>query len=154
MKKEKLRYGMYGFVPYQLGGTIHAGIQFGHGVVEYQLKYGKNKEYLDWAKEDKTFIILNGGTTNDTDGTLNSLQKELKSFGIKYATFREPDLNNALTAIVFLLDERVWDVDKYPYEESLISFEVPGEEEPEKVMSKEDFKMLKVRKFIKNFRLI
>ena len=30
-----LEYRMYGLVNYQLCGTIHAGIQFGHAVVDY-----------------------------------------------------------------------------------------------------------------------
>ena len=30
-----LEYRMYGLVNYQLAGTVHSGIQFGHAVVEY-----------------------------------------------------------------------------------------------------------------------
>jgi hypothetical protein len=55
---------MYGLVNYQLSG-IQKGIQFGHGVVDYGMKYIESHEYQRWAKNDKTFIILNGGTTND-----------------------------------------------------------------------------------------
>lgn len=109
MKKSNLKYRMYGLVNYQLSGTVHAGIQFGHAVVEYAQKYYKDDSYQSWAKNDKTFIILNGGITNDSmDLGMQGHLSALKSMKIKHAAFREPDLNNALTAIVFLVDERVY----------------------------------------------
>lgn len=148
MKKQKLTQRMYGFVPYNLS-DIQKGIQFGHAVVEYQLKHGKTVEYLDWAKKDKTFIILNGGTTNDVSGTINALQKDLKSLGIKFATFREPDLNNALTGIVFLLDERVWDREKYIYAQEEIPFEI----EEGFSLTKDEKRFKVIRDFISKFRL-
>ena len=63
MKKENRIYRMTGLVPYNLS-PIQQGIQFGHGVIEYSLDFGDTPEYQKWAKKDKTFIILNGGTTN------------------------------------------------------------------------------------------
>lgn len=112
-----LEYRMYGFVPYQLSG-IQSGIQFGHGVVEYANLYSDTETYLKWSQKDKTFIVLNGGTTNsDVNklGTLNGLVGVLQSLGIKYSTFHEPDLGDVLTSVNFLLDERVWDKENYPY---------------------------------------
>lgn len=122
---EKLEYRMYGLVPYNLS-PIQQGIQYGHAVVEYMLNfpvdlkiYGDTKK---WATEDKTFIILNGGTTNKNRelgsgipfGSLNKHSEELINNGIKTAFFTEPDLGDQLTAVVFLVDERVWDKEKYP----------------------------------------
>lgn len=125
---QELEYRMYGLVPYNLS-DIQKGIQFGHAVVEYMLKYPvdpetKNETYK-WATKDKTFIILNGGTTNmkldetkapfmEYKGTLNSYAHELRISGIKTAEFYEPDLGDQLTAVVFLADERVWNKEKYP----------------------------------------
>lgn len=115
-------YRMYGMVPYQLMG-IQQGIQFGHAVVEYALNYGDADEYKTWAKYHKTFIILNGGTTNTKygddglpTGTLNKTAIDLyQDYGVhKIGFFREPDLQDALTAICFLVDERVWNIEKYP----------------------------------------
>jgi len=117
---ESLEYRMYGFVPYQLSG-IQSGIQFGHGVVEYSLTYSESFRYKKWAQLDKTFIVLNGGTTNDNPlrlGTLNKLMIELDSLGIKYSIFREPDLGDQITSINFLVDERVWNKEKYPFDEN------------------------------------
>ena len=104
-------YRMYGMVNYQLSG-IQKGIQFGHAVVEYANDYSRDEEYQQWAKNDKTFIILNGGTTNNTrlkEGTLNLYLNEAIERGIPVGEFSEPDLGGQLTAFVFLVDDRVFD---------------------------------------------
>lgn len=121
----KRTYRMYGFVPYNLS-PIQQGIQFGHAVVEYSLKYGHDKWYNQWAVKDKTFIILNGGTTNSRRfdgkyiGTLNQHLSLLNEKGIITAEFREPDLGDQLTAVVFLVDDRVFDREKWPEYDGLI----------------------------------
>lgn len=153
LKKEKLEYRMYGFVNYQLSG-IQKGIQFGHAVVEYSLKYFKKNDYQKWAKFDKTFIILNGGTTNnstyvDLKGTLNQHEITLLNNDIRIANFHEPDLGNQLTAVVFLVDERVFNKEKYPDNNGLDSFEdwTIG------IEKKELKKILFLRTFLKQFKL-
>lgn len=109
-----------GLVPYNLS-PIQQGIQFGHAVVEFALRYGQRPDYNEWANNHKTFIILNGGTTNNhpsTPGTMQTALAELESRGIRRETFHEPDLNDALTAIVFLVDDRVYDpsvVGEFPW---------------------------------------
>ena len=122
--KSKLELRMMGLVPYQLTG-IQQGIQFGHAVVEYGEKAKSNpeelKRYEDWAKNWKTFMVLGGGTVNDNliedestqtgdyftmpQGTLNRHAKTLKDMGVFTAEFREPDLGDQLTAVVWLVDE-------------------------------------------------
>ena len=115
-----LEYRMYGLVPYNLS-PIQQGIQFGHAVVEYQQNTRDIKPNLEiynkWAKNDKTFIILNGGTTNNTIdrlGTLNKHAQTLKDNDVLTAVFNEPDLGDQLTAVVFLVDERVFNRELYP----------------------------------------
>jgi hypothetical protein len=115
-----LEYRMYGFVPYNLS-PIQQGIQFGHAVVEYgQNVKGTTMDeriYDKWANNDKTFIILNGGTTNNNPekpGSLNELRQTLFDANILFSSFFEPDLGDQLTAFVFLVDERVYDYKKYP----------------------------------------
>ena len=123
---------MYGLVPYNIS-PIQQGIQFGHAVVEYaqKTKYYSEREkslnvqYDDWADNWKTFIILNGGTTNfrrfdgEYIGSLNRHETTLRSAGLWISTFHEPDLGDQLTAIVFIVDERVFNKEIYP------DFEVP-----------------------------
>jgi len=128
----KLELRMYGLTPYQLSG-IQIGIQFGHAVVEYgqKMKYlgehnqSLNTQYNDWADNWKTFIILNGGTSNHSInryhqsdepfvGSMESNLVLLEQNGIEIVTFYEPDLNDMLSAVVFIVDERVFNKKKYP----------------------------------------
>jgi hypothetical protein len=135
MKNEKnnLEYRMMGLVPYNIS-PIQQGIQYGHALQEFNnaiINYilSENFSFDDknwlkfdkWRKESKTFIILNGGTTNTKGdprlghgGTLNQHLFKLADAGVEVATFYEPDLGDQLTAVVFLVDERVWNRDKYP----------------------------------------
>ena len=135
MDSKDLEWRMYGLVPYNLS-PIQQGIQFGHAVQEfnnYAFKHLQSSLYPTveemnlanafhkWRTVDKTFIILNGGTTNDVKlndgvphGTLNQSIDELMFNKVTYVTFRERDLQNAVTAVVFLVDERVWNKKKYP----------------------------------------
>ena len=115
---------MYGLCLYSLS-PIQKGIQFGHAIVEYVQQHFNDEEYQSFANNDKTFILLDGGSSNylsemhddfldSPRGSLNSYCDEIKSQGIKVGEFYEPDINNALTAICFLVDERVFDREKYP----------------------------------------
>lgn len=120
-KTEKyLTYRMYGMVPYNIS-PIQQGIQFGHAVVDYGRTVTcvepYNTIYKKWADKDKTFIILNGGTTNNNTerlGTLNKHVLALDDAGIMSQSFHEPDLGDQLTAVCFLVDERVFDKTTYP----------------------------------------
>ena len=156
--REKVKYRMYGLVPYNIS-PIQQGIQFGHAVVEYGLEYGHKSDdpYLQWARNDKTFIILNGGTTNRNEehwGTLNQSVLELGRLRVQYTTFYEPDLGDQLTAIVFLVDDRVWDKEKYPEYDLNIALEGIGEITHYKNLFGEDYeKVLEMRKFLSNYKL-
>jgi hypothetical protein len=128
---ENLELRMYGLVPYNIS-PIQQGIQFGHAKDEYTLamfeildekeKYDSESlklvaQYRDWLKNWKTYIILNGGTTNlnsEKPGTLNQHLQTLKDKGVFCASFHEPDLGDQLTGVDFLIDERVFNKEKYP----------------------------------------
>jgi hypothetical protein len=110
---------MYGLVPYNLS-PIQQGIQYGHAVVEYAQANFTDVDYQMWSKNDKTFIILNGGTTNSRRydgkyvGSLNQHVEDLTITGVKRSIFYEPDLGDCLTAVVFLVDDRVFDRITWP----------------------------------------
>jgi hypothetical protein len=131
-----LEYRMYGLVPYNIS-SIQSAIQYGHAVQEYNnLMIDKNsnmKSFIfdlslidsnrigfdKWRKHNKTFIILNGGTTNESVdemwyGSMQKYRDILFQNNILFGEFYEPDLNHTLTAIVFLVDERVFNKDRYP----------------------------------------
>lgn len=185
---EKLELRMYGLVLYNIS-PIQQGIQFGHAVVEYCQKFKNDTTYNEWADKWKTFIILNGGTTNKKTsiedglpfGTLNKHLLTLKENNIDFAYFEEPDLGDQLTAITFIVDERVFNTKKYPdmndwifdqtdfdfstmdfnYKLGDISYDnfINSEDNNNVVMAKKwlNFiggeKNLFLRKFLKNFRL-
>ena len=194
MKKLELR--MYGLTPYNIS-PIQQGIQFGHAVVEYgqKMKYlgehnqSLNTQYNDWADNWKTFIILNGGVSNhsvnrysDTEDFFGSMEKNLKLLednDVEIGTFYEPDLNDMLSGIVFIVDERIFNKKDYPdfsdwlmsskYAELIRTFDTDANtiaDYIKKSTNKEDQKAYKewinlvggeknvfLRDFLKNFRL-
>lgn len=120
MKCDNLEYKMYFLIPYNIS-SIQAGIQALHGVVEYELLFGNDIDYLEWAHNYKTVILLDGGTSNQsgtnmytTDtgayGSMESHLFQLQINHIKHAKFFEPDANNMMTSIAFLCDERVFNI--------------------------------------------
>lgn len=133
IEPEDLEWRMYGIVPYNIS-DIQKGIQFGHAVQEYNNLMFETISNIEeegdievefiidgfnkWREEDKTFMVMNGGTTNDDVndkfyGTINLRLEELRKIDIPIGLFREPDLGNQITGIVFLADERCFK--KRPY---------------------------------------
>ena len=114
---------LYAFVPYQLTG-IQKGIQVAHALAEYQLSFGENENFKEWMSTYKTIIILAGGTTNEGGdtchynfqseiGTMQEIKNEITEIGIPVQSFWEPDLNDALTAFVFIADEPIFNHDDF-----------------------------------------
>jgi hypothetical protein len=155
--EERLELRMYGLVPYQLTG-IQQAIQFGHAVVEYGLTFGNTEQYLDWAKNWKTFIVLNGGTTNTNPstedglpfGTLNRHLMTLDELNVRYEKFYEPDLGDQLTAIVFVVDERIFNKTKYPEPFDIV---LNLESKTNYIESIGGVNNYKLREFLKQFKL-
>jgi len=129
---KNLEKRMYFLVPYNIS-PIQQAIQAGHSMGEYALKYGRyNDDHLIWEflGKWKTWMVLNGGTTNSSFefitgksiGGLNQSVQDILDFNnnnielpvIEYSTFEEPDLNDALTAICLIVDERVFNREDYP----------------------------------------
>jgi hypothetical protein len=151
--EEKIEYRMYFLTNYQLTG-IQSGIQAGHAAIEYSLKYQDDEDYQEWARHNKTFIILNGGATNtnpDNLGTINRHLQTLKDNGIKVAEFYEPDLGDQLTAIAFLVEERVFNKLKYPdFDRELVTYKYQDEIEWINTIGK---KNAFLRNFLSSFKL-
>lgn len=117
---------MYFFVPYQLTG-IQQGIQAGHAALEYANRYHDSELYQDFVTNHKTWVILNGGTTNNgyahaNKGSLDEIYSSIIVYNvtarlddkIDVEKFCEPDLNDALTAVCFIAEEQVFNKEKYP----------------------------------------
>lgn len=114
---------IYIFVPYNISDK-QKGIQALHAAQKYDRKYEGSSMLHDFIDNHMTCIMLDGGTTNshpDRLGTLNKIYLEILNFSampknpmIMFSTFEEPDLNDALTAVAFIADERVYDFETYP----------------------------------------
>ena len=174
MREVNDKFRMYGLVPYNLS-PIQQGIQYGHAVVEFcnimfdhgeHITNGLPQAFNEWRDECKTFIILNGGTTNnnlEALGTLNQHAKTLEEMDIQIAKFNEPDLGDQLTAVVFLVSERVYNKKKFPEFDGAYNgmMKDPEPMEPEytdwKVTTfgsvKEADRVIEMREFLKQFRL-
>lgn len=122
MEEEKvLALRAYYFVPYNIS-QMQMGIQAGHSGWRYARKFFEtNPETWEFVDNHETTIILDGGTTNSRRdlegialGTLNQIGDALAENDIPFSFFEEPDLNDALTALCFIADERVFDKEKYP----------------------------------------
>ena len=154
--EEKLELRMYSIVMYNLS-PIQKGIQAYHATIEATNNFGnKNsideKLFKDWAKNWKTVILLDGGSSSDIGNIFDILWE----MGIGISYFREPDLNNSMSAVSFIVDERVFNTEKYPdYDEWLIKQYQTNNE----VSSYKDWiniigeKNLKLRTFLKTFKL-
>ncbi len=191
IKEANLEWRMYGLVPYNIS-PIQQGIQFGHAVQEFnnlvnEFYRGKTTDTLDesnaaihlmrkfekWSIEDKTFIILNGGTTNNErveggtfKGSLNNHVDHIKFMGVTHATFCEPDLGDQLTAVVFLVEERVFNNKDYPpfvkWLEKIVGGELPKQidyqtEYPKRYEEWKEFiggeQNVQLKEFLSQFRL-
>lgn len=106
--KETLEQRMYCLVLRHLSG-INKGIQCTHACEQYAEFYRGEPDYRKYITEDKTLIVLDGGCSPDMD----RIEQDLKAGNIQFYAFKEPDLNNLTTAICFLVDERVWNREKY-----------------------------------------
>jgi hypothetical protein len=137
-KLEKFR--MYFLVPYNLS-PIQQGIQCGHAALEYASRYSEDDDFKRFVKYDKTWIVLNGGVSNHyfhdmhSDGkplhtgwhkvnfdendpmSIGSMEQHwnfLQENGIKSVHFIEPDANNMMTSICFLVPEQIFNKKDYP----------------------------------------
>ena len=117
-----LEYRGYGIIPYNVK-PVQAGIQYSHSIVEYVLDNFNTKAFRLWGKLHKTAVLLNGGTSNHTTnryseeeyvGTMEEHLNLLLANEITHSTFYEPDLNDMLSCIFVIADERVFNFKKYP----------------------------------------
>jgi hypothetical protein len=115
---------MYFLTMYNLS-PIQQGIQCGHAALRYTAEYKEENEIWDFIENHETWIILNGGTSNSggfgrdkskffEKGSMEKHLEILLENEIKCVPFYEPDLNNSLTSICFIVDERVFNKEKYP----------------------------------------
>lgn len=143
---------MYALVHRSLSG-IQKGIQAAHAMFEYAGVVGMTAAAYDkWRRVDKTMILLNGGSHGELVGHCDTLRE----MSVLHAYFTEVDMNECMTAVAFLLPERVWNRDKYPdfkYDEfNLSAYTFQYDEWTRNVMDS-DPTYAQVRQFVFGFRL-
>ena len=142
LSKRELK--MYFLVMYNISPR-QQGIQAGHCVEEYSDKYHDTELYKEYRKF-KTWIVLNGGTSNDgvvlddssqewwtveiNLGSMELYEKYLIENKIPYAYFHEPDLNYSLSSLCFICDNKVFDWVNYPTFEKWIQLNPSNDEVP------------------------
>ena len=78
---------MYSIVLRHLDGQ-NKGVQTTHGVCEYVRKHWDDEDLQQWINQDKTLVMLSGGTVSD----MNEIRACFDEVGIPYETFEEEDL--------------------------------------------------------------
>ena len=76
---------------------IQQGVQAAHAIAELAYAAGKGDcgVYKQWVEQDKTLILLKARDVGD----LNAQRDRVKSLGLTYHMFHEPDRNNEPTAL-------------------------------------------------------
>lgn len=79
-----------------------SAVQACHSVAEYMGLYGDDENTNDWCfnKDHRTMILCEANETQ-----MVKMMKMFDMLNKKYRTFREPDLNDLLTAVAF---EPIW----------------------------------------------
>ena len=109
MNKQNLEQRMYCLVLRHLS-PINKGIQCTHACEQYGEFFRNEADYRKYIEEDKTLIMLEGGSSID----MYIIEEKLIQKGVQFYAFKEPDLMNLTTAICFLADERIWNFEQYP----------------------------------------
>ena len=75
---------------------VQCGVQAAHAVAEFMQEYGDKPRTQAWVKDHKTMIFLEG-----TQQELRHMKEHAAWCGYVYKGFKEPDLNDLETAVVF-----------------------------------------------------
>lgn len=117
---------MYCVVNQYIAG-IHAGIQSAHAIAEVFRDYSptRNKAgelLLQWADEDKTIIVLNGGYQSSLEALCEKLMPVANSY--PWASFCEEQdaLNGAMTSVAVVLPEYMY----APQYQDVVNIYQPG----------------------------
>ena len=105
-----MEYRTYEIVLRHLSG-VNKGVQAEHSAKRYIWKYRNEPltEIVMENLENETTIMVDGGTHQD----MVEIHNRFEDAGIHHTYFIEPDLNDCMTAITVIADERVWDRKNY-----------------------------------------
>lgn len=75
---------------------VQCGVQAAHAVADFMHEHGKTPATLEWITNHVTMIFLEAN-----EYQINDMMTFYKTEGKKFAAFKEPDLDNLLTAVAF-----------------------------------------------------
>lgn len=109
-----MNFRLYSVVNQYIAG-IHAGIQTAHAIADMMYEYGVNHrpqshavQVCDqWARRDKTIIVLDGGYQSNVQRIFELMQKVPRFPSAKFHE-EEDALNGALTAACIVLPEYMY----------------------------------------------
>ncbi len=98
---------------------IQCGIQSAHCMHDMFVTYSRARTHWDfasellwtWAKDHKTMIVLNGGTSDDLREIFDFMMQNIEEY--PFEQFREPGIDGALTCIGVVFNERMIEGMKY-----------------------------------------
>lgn len=109
-------YRLYSFVNFYLS-SIQQGVQTAHLVAEMFTQAPKGTTLVNWAKNDKTIIILNGGAAADIKEKFLFLTREAASasWAAPVGSFSEDEksLSGTMTCCGIVVPERIWSAVDY-----------------------------------------
>lgn len=105
----------YTFINFYLS-SIQQGIQSAHCIADMFVKYedwgvGQGSTLLDWAKNHKTLICLNGGNAANIREVYHTLQNLCPHLKLPYASFCEDEqsLDGSMTCCGVIVPERIYE---------------------------------------------
>lgn len=106
---------LYSFVNALYLREVQWGIQTHHASEEIYQKYINSnpslaKMRIDWGKNHKTIIILNGGNCWELSLIVNKLKEYTSNYPWAYFKEDSDSLNNALTCVSIVVPENIYNV--------------------------------------------
>jgi len=89
------QYRMYVLIRRDILPLVHCGVQGAHAAIEF-MHYHPNDNTARWVVDHKTLIFL--------EASEKQIQDKMKWFAdrhMNFQPFREPDMDNTLTAVCF-----------------------------------------------------
>jgi len=99
--------------------SLQQGLQAAHVIQKMSVQYMMysniaSKIFYEWSKNDKTIILLNGGSQRDLQDLarkLNLLTRNGTVYPVKCFEEEESALNNATTSVGIVIPERIYSYD-------------------------------------------
>lgn len=140
------QYRMYGFVPNYLS-EFYKGLYFTQAIHEFDKAYQNtpiHADFMQWVQNNgQSIIFANENITKITSVIL----PQLKKFNIPYFAHKNAELNDTITALVFLIPSNIYDFPKH-----LEQFMFDGIEYMSNHIAQKDVDFYRIAQWLKSFQ--